>query len=297
MMALGQNGAVWANCLCKEIRVMEKLSVKAVIEKIKKRKTFEAVSEDYSFTIKIEKYTHYICAAIHNGHQFRKALWENCLLTEYERWYEEDPATKEMIVNQPIVIAGLDSRFEYDLNRSPENAIYTDAWGKKMWKNPLNQKEVDRSLNKHRDFYKVVHALAEAVEVDYGAGLVYDMHSYNWRRWNRKVPTWNIGTVNIDNEQFGHFVEVWRKQLAGFSLPHNIVSNAKINDTFRGNGFFLKYITEKFKNILVLATELKKVYCDELHQIIYPEVVAAVRENLDEAIVKNAKRFKRVFID
>ena len=36
--------------------------------------------------------------------------------TEYERWYEEDPEIKNMIVSQPIVLSGCDSRFEYDLN-------------------------------------------------------------------------------------------------------------------------------------------------------------------------------------
>ena len=43
---------------------------------------FEAVSEDYSFTIKIEDYAPYSCGAVHDGHQFRKSLWENCLHTE-----------------------------------------------------------------------------------------------------------------------------------------------------------------------------------------------------------------------
>lgn len=275
---------------------MEKLSVQAIIDNIKNRKTFEAVSEDYSFTLKIEDYTHYIAAAVHDGHQFRRELWDNCLHTEYDRWFEEDPATKAMIANQPIVLAGMDSRFEYDLNRGPENAIYTDAWGKQLWKSPLPQKMVDTSLTKHNNFYRVTHALVETIEDKHGTCLVYDMHSYNWIRWNREVPTWNLGTANIDNGRFGEFVESWRKLLADFKLPDDIVSTAKINDTFQGNGFFLKYITQHFKNTLVMATEIKKVYCDELNQIIFPEVVTAVAENLDKAIAKNAEQFRKLFI-
>ena len=40
------------------------------------------------------------------------------------RWYEEDPETKNMIIiSSNSAIAGCDSRFEYDLNRSPEDAF------------------------------------------------------------------------------------------------------------------------------------------------------------------------------
>ena len=28
----------------------------------------------------------------------------------------------------PLTIVGLDSRFEYDLNRDPESCVYKDAW-------------------------------------------------------------------------------------------------------------------------------------------------------------------------
>ena len=105
---------------------MQRLSIDEIIDNIQAEKCFEAVSFDYSFTIKIEEYVHYICGAVHNGHQFRRELWKNCIHTEYERWFEEDPATKEMVQSHPIVIAGLDSRFEYDLNRSPDTAIYSE---------------------------------------------------------------------------------------------------------------------------------------------------------------------------
>jgi len=107
---------------------MHRLSVADIISRIDNQQTFEAVSEDYSFTIKVERYVPYICGAVHDGHQFRKELWDNCLHTEYERWYEEDPCTKEMVKSQPILIAGLDSRFEYDLNRAPDTAVFETAY-------------------------------------------------------------------------------------------------------------------------------------------------------------------------
>ena len=181
---------------------MQKLSVDHIIKKINNEETFEAVSKDYSFTIKIDKYVYYACAAVHDGHQFRYELWDNCLHTEYERWFEEDPATKEMVKTHPIVIAGCDSRFEYDLNRAPETAIYEDAWGKKLWKNPLPKAQKEKSLEKHYNFYKVINTLVRKLEEKFGVCVVYDMHSYNWKRWTREVPTWNLGTSNVDTNRF-----------------------------------------------------------------------------------------------
>ena len=270
---------------------MLKLSVEEIINKIQKEEIFEAVSSDYSFTLKIDEYVPYVCGAVHDGHQFRKELWSNCLHTEYERWYEEDPATKAMVQSLPIVIAGTDSRFEYDLNRTPETAIYTDAWGKQLWKEPLSDKMHQKSLAKHANFYKVVHALIAKIEEKFTTCIVYDMHSYNWKRWEREVPTWNLGTSNVDSNRFGNAIESWRSILEKMPLPNDIKSTSKINDTFQGNGYFLKYITYNFKNTLVLATEIAKVYCDELNQIMYPEVVIAVEDYLKTELKKHAETF------
>ena len=270
---------------------MLKLSIKEIIRKIEREETFEAVSNDYSFTIKIDEYVHYACGAVHDGHQFRKELWNDCLHSEYDRWFEEDPATKQMVQSHPIVIAGMDSRFEYDLNRAPDTAIYTDAWGKHLWRNPLSKEMREKSLQKHANFYKVVHALITKLEEKFGIAVVYDMHSYNWKRWDREVPSWNLGTSNIDTNRFGKEIESWRAILEKTPLPNGIASTAKINDTFQGNGYFLKYITQNFNNTLVLATEIAKIYCNELEQIMFPEVVSAVENYLKSELKNHANAF------
>lgn len=270
---------------------MQKLSLEQILSKIEKEEPFHAVIDDYSFTLKIERYVHYVCAAIHDGHQFRKELWPNCLHSEYDRWYEEDPETKSMVKSQPILISGCDSRFEYDLNRAPQEAIFETAWGKQLWKAPLTEIQKQKSLNKHANFYKIVKALIAKLEEKFGICIVYDMHSYNWKRWDREVPTWNLGTSNIDNSRFGKAVEQWRISLSEMHLPNGIKTTSKINDVFQGNGYFLKYITQNFKNTLVLATEISKIYCDEYQQIVYPEVVSAVEEALKTKLPEHAAWF------
>ncbi|MFK2820361.1 N-formylglutamate amidohydrolase [Flavobacteriaceae sp. LMIT009] len=270
---------------------MLKLSIEDIIKKIENEEHFHAVAEDYSFTLKIDEYVPYACGAVHDGHQFRKELWDNCLHTEYDRWYEEDPETKNMVISHPILIAGCDSRFEYDLNRIPDEAVFETAWGKQLWKEPLQHNEKETSLDKHTNFYKVVHALINKLEEKFGVSIVYDMHSYNWKRWDREVPTWNLGTSNIDNERFGNEIESWRKRLSELDLPSRIKSTSAINNTFYGNGYFLKYITKNFQNTLVLATEIAKVYCDEYTGIIYPEVVSAVEKQLQDRLYDHAMQF------
>lgn len=275
---------------------MLRLTIAEMISKIEKEEPFHAVSADYSFTLKIDSYSYFLCGAVHDGHQFRKELWDNCLHTEYERWYEEDPFTKQMVQGMPMVIAGCDSRFEYDLNRAPDTAIYEDAWGKQLWRSPLQQKYKEISLAKHSAFYEVVHALVKKMEALFGAAIVYDMHSYNWKRWDRPVPVVNLGTSNIDNVRFSAFAKAWASQLGAIKLPNDILTTTAINDTFQGNGYFLKYITANFDETLVLATEFSKIYCDEYEYIIYPEVVKAIEEQLKTLLPVHAKNFYSNYI-
>ncbi|PQB04374.1 N-formylglutamate amidohydrolase [Aureitalea marina] len=270
---------------------MERLSVQEMISRIEREEPFDAVALDYSFTLKIDRYVHYVCGAVHDGGQFRKELWDNCLHSAYDRWYEEDPCTKAMIHTHPIVIAGCDSRFEYDLNRGPDDAVFETAWGKQLWKQPLPRDQHDRSMAKHNSFYEIVHVLISKLESLFGMVVVYDIHSYNWKRWDREVPVINIGTVNLDNDRFGRSIEQWRNSLEGLNLPGVQYCDSKINDTFFGNGYFLKYITSSFQNTLVLATEFKKIYCDELRQVIYPEVVRAINHQLVHKLPHHAQAF------
>lgn len=272
---------------------MQRLTVQEIIGKIRNGEAFSAVVSDYSFTLKIEKYVPYVCAAVHDGHQFRRELWDICTHSEYERWYEEDPCTLDFVRDMPIVMAGRDSRFEYDLNREPENAIFEDAWGKRLWKEELGREQREISILKHNNFYRVVDALITKLEQTFSGVVVYDIHSYNWMRWDREVPLINLGTTQIDNDRYGELVEKWRRDLEMLHLPNGITTRSNINDVFFGRGYFLKFITKKFDKTLVLATEFKKVYCDEIEQVIFPEVVEAIRQQLQPMIHAHAAYFQK----
>ena len=269
---------------------MHKRSVREIIKLIENRVPFEATAEDGSFTIKINRYVPFVCTAIHDGDRLRKELKSKIELDEYERWYEEDPYTGDFISSLPITLIGHDSRFEYDLNRDPENCIYEEAWNKKVWKKNLSKTDRELSLKKHRNYYRVTEALIRKLESEFEGCVVYDMHSYNWKRWDRKVPVFNVGVENVDTERYAEAIELWKNELEKIEIP-NIETATGINDTFYGRGYNLKFITERFKNTLVLATEVSKIYCDELTGEDYPDIIQVLRVELKKAIVHHATYF------
>ena len=271
---------------------MVRLSTDEMIDRIRDEKPFHAVAEDYSFTLQIREYTDLLCAAIHDGHQFRRSLWKYSLLSEYERWYEEDPSTKDFISSFPVVLAARDSRFEYDLNRDATACIYKEAWGKPVWKQALPEEERSISMAKYTGFYRTVHAIMTTLEAKHGKVLVMDLHSFNRKRYERPVPTWNLGTENIDMQRYGEVVASWRAKLEEIDLPYDIPAVAAIDEMFQGKGHFLKYITTHFSNTLVLATEIAKVYCDEETGVLFPEIIHAIQRQFPEQLRILASEFR-----
>ncbi|RMG79021.1 MAG: flavohemoglobin expression-modulating QEGLA motif protein [Bacteroidetes bacterium] len=269
---------------------MYKLSVNEIIEKIQNREVFEADASDGSFHIKIEHYVPYVCAAIHAGHQLRDDLKQNCVLSDYERWYEEDPQTETFIASLPIVIYGKDSRYEYDLNRRPESAVYDTAWGKQVWKKPLTPEQKQKSLAKHSAFYKVIDVLLTVLENQYQSCVVYDIHSYNYKRIKAPTPVFNIGSERINKRKFGHQIKHWARELSKIQIP-GVQNTVEINGPFKGRGYLLEFVNQTHPNSLTLATEVKKIYCDEETGEYYPEVIHAISEQLKTAILNNTQYY------
>lgn len=267
-----------------------KLTTDKILENIEKATLFEGESSEGGFYIKIGRYVPYICTAIHHGSRLRPELQKKIHHSDYQRWFEEDPYTGDFIASMPITITGLDSRFEYDLNRHPSDCIYQEAWGKKVWKRPLTHQEINKSKRKHAAYYKVLHALVERLEKLFGGCVVYDIHSYNYKRWEKDVPLFNLGTELIDRKRFGPAVDEWLMQLSKIALP-DIVNETRENDVFFGRGYNLEYLTTRFSNTLVLATEIKKVFCDELTGDLYPEIIRNLQHQFKRAILDHANFF------
>lgn len=272
---------------------MKAMNTETCCEAIRAGQTFHASVNDDAFFVKIEDYTHFVCTAIHNGHRMRPELLAKCALSEAERLYEEDPFTAEVIADQPITVVGNDSRFEYDLNRSPAECLYEEAWGKQVWRTPLSEAEKARSIAKHRDFYTVLGALYERLEALHPRVLAFDVHSYNFRRPGMgDVPLFNIGTEQLDTARWRGVIEQWAERLGRITLP-GVEVRAAIDEVFYGRGYQATFIKEHYRNTLALPTELKKVFMDERSGEPDHEILAALRQALGAAIRDQAQAFLR----
>ena len=243
---------------------MIELSIDECVTAIRNRETFHAAVNKGAFFIKIDAYTHYVCTAIHNGHQLRSGLLEKCALSESERLREEDPYTADIATNMPITEVANDSRYEYDLNRSPETCVYEEAWGQAVWCEPLSDAEKAASVAKHNAFYTVLGALYEQLESLHPQVRVYDVHSYNYRRPGMgDVPLFNIGTEQLDTQRWQPVIDQWAEKLGRINLQ-GIEVRAAINEVFYGRGYQATFVGNNCRNTLVLPTEVKKVFMDEL---------------------------------
>jgi len=270
---------------------MLSLSEESISQKIKQRETFTATVDGGGFTLKIEKYEPALCAAIHNGGNLRSDLAENCLLSQAERYYEEDPHTGSFIAQQAITLIGNDSRYEYDLNRNTDESVYETAWGKEVWKQPLSDDAIAISKAKHAQFYRIVSVIVEALTEDFGQCIVYDNHSYNYKRHERKdLPVFNLGTTSVKSDSWRPVLDTWLKALKSMSVEGAEITAAE-NDIFYGKGFLAGYCHAKYDNVLVMATEVKKVFMDELTGEADEVVLPSMQSVYNETVKQNTMNY------
>ncbi len=274
---------------------MQTLSKAECIARIKRQECFHADVDGGAFTVKVEEYAPIVCTAIHNGSNLRDELKKNFLLDDNERLFEEDPYTADVISSFPIVLTGNDSRFEYDLNRAKTLSTYfKTAWNKQVWAKSLTAAQRAKSHQKHQAFYDVLEALIEVLEAKFKSAIVFDIHSYNYKRIDADTPTFNVGTSQIDNERWGNVVQRFEKELNKIELP-NIESRAAVDEVFQGRGYLITHVNSHFDNTLVLPTEIKKVFMEEETGALYPLVLEELKTGVKEAISETAAFFMRRF--
>jgi N-formylglutamate amidohydrolase len=270
---------------------MTALSEQDIVSKIRQRETFTATIDGGAFTLKIEKYEPAMCAAIHNGGNMRQELVDNCLLSQAERYYEEDPFTGSFIEQQPITLIAHDSRYEYDLNRTTDECVYEMAWGKDVWKEPLSEEAIAAGKAKHAQFYRVVSAVVETLAEDFGKCIVYDNHSYNYRRHERTdLPVFNLGTTSVKSDSWRPVIDRWLAALKNMSVEGVDVTAAE-NDIFYGKGYLAGHCHGLYDNVLVLATEVKKVFMDELAGEPDARVLPSLQEIYNQTVKENTATY------
>lgn len=233
-----------------------------------------------------------IATAIHAGHIMRYNLHPYLNISPPDRMREEDPFTdlftqffsNKIIVNQ--------SRFEFDLNRPRDKAIYQtaeDAWGLTVWNSPLPEGMVNYSLDYYDRFYSDLRDYLDKFKKRYKFFILLDIHSYNFRRNGRHAlpmapytnPDINLGTESISPK--------WRPLLSKFIdyLQHQTVGSrfidARENIKFKG-GYFPRWINQNYGECCcAIALEYKKIFMNEWTNTVNTKMLDNLMTSLGES--------------
>lgn len=213
-------------------------------------------------------------AALHDGHALRDEVAAAIALGDAERLREEDPFTARWTGVTETRFIGLRSRFEVDLNRPRDAAVYRrpeDAWGLEVWReSPPPDGLVEASLRQYDAFHEAVHEALCRLRSAWGRFVVLDLHSYNHRRDGPDAPPAdpegnpevNIGTGSLHRERWAPVVERLMAGLRGPSVT-GLALDVRENVKFEG-GHFSRWVHEKFPGSgCAIAIEFRKSFMDE----------------------------------
>jgi len=265
-----------------------------IVERLRSATRVQGEAPEGGFAFDLDLSTPALAVAVHAGHRVREELLPLMRIPEKDRLFEEDPATDRMIRGSANAVWGLDSRAEYDLNRPPERAVPLTAeqfWGVQVYSGPLPEAMVRRSLEKHEAFYRFLGSCIRLLLERYGLCVVYDIHSYNLSRQIGKgivnPPLFNLGTALLDRRRWGGRIDAWMRELGRIDVP-GIAATVEENRVFTGEGELCRRLTEWDPRILVLPTEIAKVYMDERTGVLHDPVIDALGLALRRAIAAHA---------
>ncbi len=213
-------------------------------------------------------------------------------LSNEDQLREEDPFTDTWvgIAKNSIVVDR--SRFELDLNRPRDRAVYLvpeDAWGLDVWNSPPSEELKARSLEIYDRFYSELGTICDELVETHGYVLVLDLHSYNHRRSGPDGPVddpelnpeINLGTESI-NESWGPVLRSFTETLS--ELPfYDDVLDVRENVKFKG-GQMTRWINGRYGDKgLSIAVEMKKIYIDEWTGVLDEGITAGIGRILDVA--------------
>lgn len=241
----------------------------------------------------VEGDTAVVATAIHAGHEMRTSLKERSLLTEAQRLQEEDPYTDIFASTASTRIIATHSRFQVDLNRPRERAVYRvpeDAWGLDLWKEPLPTEEIERSLQAYDTFYANLKALLDRKVKAHEQVIVFDIHSYNHRRQGERAPFDDplenpeiiIGTGTMsDRNRWKEVIMSVTDRLQNALIMGRYL-DVRENVKFQG-GEMARWIHTHYPDqVCCLSLEFKKIFMNEWNGVGQMAVIHEIKEVLNE---------------
>lgn len=214
-----------------------------------------------------------VATSVHAGHDVRPELVSEMVLDEDTRLREEDPHTERIAAVVPDRMVTSRSRFEVDLNRPREEAVYRepdDCWGLDVWRDaPLDDELTAGSLAVYDEVYEELGKRLDEVAAR-GPFVLLDVHSYNHRRDGADAqpasvdenPEVNLGTGSVDRDRFGPLVDAFRDALAAQTVGGHRL-DVRENVAFQGRAMAW-FVHDRYPGVgCVLALEFKKTWMDE----------------------------------
>lgn len=236
-----------------------------------------------------------VATAIHDGTAVREEVRQHMVLCDGVRRREEDPFTADWTRMAPTRIVGIHSRFEVDLNRPREKAVYRtpdDCWGLRVWRDGIPDNVAARSLKAYDAFYAMLGKTYAGLAEKHGRFVVFDLHAYNHRRNGpdgepadaTRNPQVNIGTGTMRNRtQWAGIIARFMHDLGHFDFPGGKL-DVRENVKFKG-GEHARWAHETFpESACVLSIEVKKFFMDEWSGQANSAMVAVIGRALSSTV-------------
>ncbi len=215
-----------------------------------------------------------IATAIHDGHALRPEVAAVMKLSDGDRLREEDPFTGQAVTGVDNHIIVHRSRFEFDLNRGVDGAIYEtpeQSWGLEVWEGRPERALFDRSLDIHAAYYRMLGEYLDGIADRHGRFVLLDIHSYNHRRDGAdgpatpqdKAPDINIGTFSMPRDQWSFLLDPLIEAMRNFDFNGRRL-DVRENIAFQGKGEQTRFIHARYPGkACAIAVEFKKFFMDE----------------------------------
>jgi N-formylglutamate deformylase len=259
-------------------------------KRLAEKSPFEAISPLGTALVRVRAYEPLVGLAVHAGHRVREELLSKMVIEESDRLAEEDQGVESLIADFPVQVVGLDSRFEVDLNRPRDKAVYLkpfESWGRKVWLHPPSREELEISYTKHDEFHEILTFLVEWFVAQSGKVFLLDVHTYNDRspRPGRRspLPLVNVATSPADRTHHPGTVDFLLSELRRLSWEGNAAIVAE-NDVSRKEGAVPATVSRHEPSALLLPIDVKKTALGD-----HPELL---RSRVGETAGRVFERFK-----
>ncbi|WP_324261087.1 N-formylglutamate amidohydrolase [Altererythrobacter sp. H2] len=215
-----------------------------------------------------------VATAIHDGHHVGKAALAEMSLDDAERLREEDPFTGEALKDLPTYTVACRSRFEIDLNRARNTAIYRkpeQSWGLRVWQTEPSDAVCQEALAYYDAYYAHIAAVLDSVASRHDKFVLLDVHSYNHRRGGanaaptpqEEAPDINIGTISMPRAEWGFLLDPLMDAMRNYDFAGRKL-DVRENVAFEGRGEQTRFVHDRYPGrACAIALEFKKFYMDE----------------------------------